>query len=130
MRITMRRTRRVLGPAAAAIVLAAAVLSGPGPLAVGPAAAQSASPYDMTYALRAKGPVALRAAMAEGAKAVGEIPAGATGIVLRWCRSEIPFGAWQFGTKAEQLKLLDARWCEVSHAGVVGNVPGSALAPE
>lgn len=107
--------------------VAAALLTAVGGL---PAAAQSASPYDMTYALRGKAAVALRADMAETAKPVGELPAGASGIVLRWCRSEIPFGTWQFGSRKDQLKLLDARWCEVSFKGRVGNVPGAAIAPE
>jgi hypothetical protein len=68
--------------------------------------------------------------MSEGAKVVGTIPAGTEGIVLRWCRSEIPFGTWQFGSEKQQLKLLDERWCEISVGGVVGNVPGSVIRPE
>jgi hypothetical protein len=94
------------------------------------AAAQSPSPYDMTYTLRGGDAVPLRADMSDKAKVLGTIPAGTTGIVLRWCRSEIPFGTWQFGSQKEQMKLLDERWCEVAVGGVVGNVPGSALRPE
>jgi hypothetical protein len=99
-------------------------------VAGGPAAAQSASPYDLTYSLRGKVGVPLYADMSDKAARLGELPAGASGIVLRWCRSEIPFGSWQFGSRKDQLKLLDARWCEVSYQGKVGNVPGSALAPQ
>jgi hypothetical protein len=106
---------------------AALLLAAP---AIWPAAAQSPSPYDMTYRLRGGEAVALRADMSDKAAAVGTLPAGATGIVLRWCRSEIPFGTWQFGSAKEQLKLLDQRWCEVSYDGTVGAVPGSVLAPE
>lgn len=94
------------------------------------AGAPSPSPYDMTFTLRAAGATPLYGAMAASAKAVGEVPAGATGIVLRWCRKEFSFGAWQFGSRKEQLKLLDDRWCEISYKGKVGNVPGSVLAPE
>jgi hypothetical protein len=95
-----------------------------------PAAAQSPSPYDLTYTLRGGDAVPLRSDMSEKAGVVGQLPAGTKGIVLRWCRSEIPFGTWQFGSKKQQLKLLDERWCEVSHDGHVGNVPGSAIQPE
>lgn len=94
------------------------------------ATAQSPSPYDMTYELRGKAAVALRSDMSDSASAIGELPAGASGVVLRWCRSEIPFGSWQFGSRKDQLKLLDQRWCEVSFEGRVGNVPGSAIQPE
>lgn len=92
--------------------------------------AQGASPYDMTYELRGGAAVPLSRDMSETAPAVGTLPAGASGIVLRWCRAEIPFGAWQFGSRSEQLKLLDERWCEVSHQGRVGNVPGRMIQPE
>lgn len=95
-----------------------------------PAAAAGPSPYDMTFAIRGGGETPLLGAMAEGAKRVGTIPAGAKGIVLRWCRSEIPFGSWQFGSRRDQLALLDQRWCEVSYRGKVGNVPGKVLQPE
>ncbi|BBE71422.1 hypothetical protein [Oharaeibacter diazotrophicus] len=108
-------------------VLAASVVA---VLSAAPAFAIAPSPYDMTYRIRGGGETALLADMKEGAGRVGTIPAGAEGIVLRWCRSEIPFGAWQFGSRKEQLKLLDARWCEVSYKGKVGDVPGSALEPE
>jgi hypothetical protein len=106
--------------------LIAAFLAG----AAAPAAAQGASPYDMTYAIRGGGETPMYADMAETAGRSGAIPAGAGGIVLRWCRDEIPFGAWQFGSRKEQLRLLDARWCEVSYQGKVGNVPGKVLTPE
>ena len=98
-------------------------------LTAGAAAAQSPSPYDLTFTTRG-GAVPLRADMAESAAETGRLPADARGIVLRWCREEIPFGPWQFGSRKEQLKLLDARWCEVSWQGRIGNVPGSAIAPE
>lgn len=94
------------------------------------ALAQSPSPYDRTYKLRAGQPVALYADMSEKAAKKGTLPGDARGIVLRWCRDEIPFGSWQFGNLRSQLKLLDARWCEVSYKGAVGNVPGSVLSPE
>ncbi|WP_181701920.1 hypothetical protein [Chthonobacter albigriseus] len=107
------------GPAlAVALVLATA------------AGAVAPSPYDITYTLRADGAAPLYADMSEKAAKVGSLPAGASGIVLRWCRKEIPFGAWQFGSRKEQLKLLDERWCEVSYEGKVGNVPGRVLSPE
>jgi hypothetical protein len=108
------------------LALSAALTLGSGAAA----SAQGASPYDMTFAVRGGGETAIYADMSEKAARTGAIPAGATGIVLRWCRTEIPFGSWQFGSKKEQLKLLDERWCEVSYQGKVGNVPGSVLTPE
>lgn len=112
------------GVCGAAVAVLGAVL-----LVAGGAAAQSPSPYDLTYTTRS-GEAPLHADMSAGSATVGSLPAGASGIVLRWCREEIPFGAWQFGSKKEQLKLLDERWCEVSYQGKVGNVPGTAIAPE
>ncbi len=110
----------------ASLAAASALLAGSSALA----AAQSAGPYDMIYELRGRDAVPLRADMNEGAAVTGELPADASGIILRWCRSEIPFGSWQFGSDRDRLKLLDARWCEVSHQGTIGNVPGSAIQPE
>ncbi len=107
-------------PAAAAL-LAASVL---------PAFAAGPGPYDMTYGIRGGVETPLLSDMKDGAAKVGSVPAGAKGIVLRWCRSEIPFGSWQFGSLKDQLKLLDARWCEISYKGKVGNVPGRVLQPE
>ncbi|HUG61216.1 MAG TPA: hypothetical protein VMP03_05195 [Methylomirabilota bacterium] len=109
----------------AAVVGVAALVA-----AASPAFAQSPSPYDLTYTLRGAAAAPLYADMSAKTATVGEIPAGAKGIVLRWCRSEIPFGTWQFGSRKQQLALLDERWCEVSYQGKVGNVPGSAIAPE
>ncbi|PLX36858.1 MAG: hypothetical protein C0606_13740 [Hyphomicrobiales bacterium] len=90
--------------------------------------AQGKSPYDMTYSVRSDTP--LRSGMSDGAGAKGTIPGGTGGIILRWCRPEIPFGKWQFGSRSVKRKLLDERWCEVEAAGKVGNVPGKALRPE
>lgn len=98
-------------------------------LLTGAAQAQSASPYDMTYALRDGKPTTLYADMSEKSAKKGSIAGNAEGIVLRWCRDEIPFGSWQFGSRKAQLALLDARWCEISYNGVVGNVPGKVLTP-
>lgn len=98
--------------------------------AAGVAFAQSASPYDRTYKLRAGQPVPLYADMTDKAAHKGTLPGDARGIVLRWCRDEIPFGSWQFGTLKDQLRLLDTRWCEVSYKGTVGDVPGTVLVPE
>jgi hypothetical protein len=99
-------------------------------LSIGVALAQSASPYDMTYALREANPTPLYADMSEKAAKKGTLPGDAKGIVLRWCRDEIPFGSWQFGSRKSQLALLDARWCEISYNGTVGNVPGKVLTPQ
>lgn len=99
-------------------------------LSVGAALAQSASPYDMTYTLREAQPTPLYADMSEKAAKKGTLPGDAKGIVLRWCRDEIPFGSWQFGSRKSQLALLDARWCEISYKGTVGNVPGKVLTPQ
>jgi hypothetical protein len=101
---------------------AAVVLAG-----VGQAAAQSAGPYDMRYAVAAETP--LTADMDKGSRVTGAIPAGSDGIVLRWCRPEIPFATWQFGSPATWRKLLDERRCEVGWNGKVGTVDGSALQP-
>ena len=99
-------------------------------LATSAAMAQSASPYDMSYALRDGKPATLYTDMSESAGKRGTIPGDAKGIVLSWCRDEIPFGSWQFGSHATQMKLLDTRWCEVSFKGLVGDVPGSVLEPQ
>jgi hypothetical protein len=99
-------------------------------LLAGAAQAQSASPYDMTYALRDAKPTPLYSDMSDKAAKKGTLPGDAQGIVLRWCRDEIPFGSWQFGSRKAQLALLDARWCEVSYNGTVGDVPGKALTPQ
>lgn len=99
-------------------------------LSTGMAMAQSASPYDMTYAVRDAKPTPIYSDMSEKAAKKGTLPGEAKGIVLRWCRDEIPFGSWQFGSRKSQLALLDARWCEISYNGVVGNVPGKVLTPQ
>lgn len=110
-------------------IVAAAILAA---LALAAADARSASPspYDMTYRLRGKAAVPLYADMSEKAARKGMLPADARGIVLRWCRSEIPFGSWQFGSRRDQFRILDSRWCEISYGGLVGDVPGAALSPE
>ncbi|WP_181705259.1 hypothetical protein [Chthonobacter rhizosphaerae] len=123
--MTGKPVRAAAIAAAVGAVLAVAVAAGSGD-----ALAQSASPYDTTFRLRTGGAALLYADMATTAKVVGELPEGATGIVLRWCRKEFSFGNWQFGSERDKLKILDERWCEVSHKGKVGNVPGSVLAPE
>ena len=94
---------------------------------VATAAAQSPGPYDMRYSATAETPLA--ATIEKGAPATGAIPAGSDGIVLRWCRPEIPFATWQFGSPATWRKLLDERRCEVGWNGKVGFVEGSALQP-
>ena len=96
----------------------------------GVAMAQSASPYDMTYAVRDAKPTPIYTDMSVMAARKGTLPGDAKGIDLRWCRDEIPFGSWQFGSRKSQLALLDARWCEISYNGVVGNVPGKVLTPQ
>ena len=108
--------------------LAAACMIGILPVMAGPAAAQSPSPYDMTYSARAD--TVLRSAIEAGAGPVATLPKGADGIVLRWCRPEMPFGTWQFGSPATWRKLLDERACEIGWNGKVGFVDGTALAPE
>ena len=92
------------------------------------AMAQSPSPYDMTYRVGSDTP--MRASMSDGGRVTATIPSGTKGIVMRWCRPEIPFRKWQFGGSAVKRGLLDARWCEVEAAGHVGNVKGTALKPE
>lgn len=99
-------------------------------LSSGAASAQSASPYDMTYTMRDGKPTTLYSDMSEKAAKKATIPGDAKGIVLRWCRDEIPFGSWQFGSRKAQLALLDGRWCEISYNGTVGNVPGKVLSPQ
>lgn len=99
-------------------------------LCSGAALAQQASPYDMTYALRDGKPATLYSDMSEGAGKKGTIPGDAKGIVLSWCRDEIPFGSWQFGSRKSQLALLDQRWCEVIYKGTTGYVPGKVLTPQ
>lgn len=91
------------------------------------------SPYDTTYAVAVPDNqgVPLRADMALGASVIATLPSDATGIVLRWCRPEIPFGQWQLGTDADRRAILDAdRWCEVSWRGTVGALLSAALRPE
>jgi len=112
----MARRWSLLGLAAAA-----------GCLLAGAAAAQQAGPYDMRYQTRAE--TTLTAAIDKGSKTVVAVPAGEGGIVLRWCRPEIPFGTWQYGSAATWRRLLDERRCEVGWKGHVGFVDGTALAP-
>jgi hypothetical protein len=114
---SLRGTLSLRGALTAALVLAG----------VGGAAAQSPGPYDMRYAVTAETP--LTADMDKGSRATGTLPAGADGIVLRWCRPEIPFATWQFGSPATWRKLLDERRCEIGWNGKVGTVDGSALQP-
>lgn len=115
----------MIGPKIAALVTVMTLVAG-----TAAAQAPSPSPYDMTYRLRTSSSTPLYAAMSEKSATKTTLPADAKGIVLRWCRSEIPFGSWQFGSRRAQLQLLDARWCEVSYKGTVGNLPGSVLTPE
>lgn len=91
-----------------------------------PAGAES--PYDMTYSVRADTPV--RTAMKPGAKVKATLKAGTSGIVMRWCRPEIPFAKWEFGGSSARTKLLKERWCEIQSGSVVGNVEGKDLRPE
>ncbi len=92
------------------------------------AGAQSPGPYDTTY--RVKSETALRASMSDSGQVIATIPAGTGGIVMRWCRPEIPFGRWQFGGSRVKRELLKARWCEVEARGKIGNVKGADLSPE
>jgi hypothetical protein len=114
------RSRAAFGLFAAAAVTGLAA-------GLGVAAAQSPGPYDMRYAVTAETPLA--ASIEKGAPAKQSIPAGADGIVLRWCRPEIPFATWQFGSPATWRKLLDERRCEVGWNGKIGFVEGAALEP-
>ncbi|MCW2307226.1 hypothetical protein [Rhodobium gokarnense] len=93
-----------------------------------PAGAVSPSPYDMTYRVRSDTPV--RSGMSSGASVKGTLKAGTKGIVLRWCRPEIPFAEWQFGSRSVKRKLLDERWCEIQSGTLIGNVDGKALRPD
>jgi len=120
----MTRVPRGGRPATAGLGVAALLTAG---LAAGAAAAQSAGPYDMRYRTLAETPLA--ASIERGAPATRSLPAGADGIVLRWCRPEIPFGTWQFGSPATWRKLLDERRCEVGWKNEVGFVEGAALDP-
>lgn len=108
-----------------AVVTAALIVFGTGLAA--PSVAQSPSPYDVRYTARSETP--LRGAIEAGARPVATVPKGADGIVLRWCRPEIPFATWQFGSPATWRKILDERACEVEWNGSVGFVDGTALAP-
>lgn len=108
--------------------MAAACLIGALPVVAGAASAQSPSPYDMTYSARAD--AVMRSAIETNAGTIATLPKGANGIVLRWCRPEMPFGKWQFGSPATWRALLDERACEVDWNGKVGFVDGKALAPE
>jgi len=109
------------------VSLLAGCLMALSPVIAGAAVAKSASPYEMTYEARTY--TTLRASIETGSPAIAEIPKGSGGIVLRWCRSEIPFGKWQFGSPAVWRALLDARACEIGWNGKVGFVDGTALTP-
>ena len=98
------------------------------PVLAGAALAESASPYEMSYEARTD--TMLRASIEAGSGQVAPLPKGAGGIILRWCRPEIPFGKWQFGSPAVWRALLDERACEVGWNGKVGFVDGTALTPE
>ena len=96
-------------------------------LAAAPAAAQSPGPYDMLYSTRTDAPLTVDAE--KGSAVIGTVPAGTSGLVLRWCRPEIPFGTWQYGSAATWRKLLDERRCEIGWKGRVGFVDGTMLVP-
>jgi hypothetical protein len=110
-------------------VVTALVLAG---VFVAPAwAQQQPSPYDTRFQLRGQpaGGAPLYAEMATGSRVLMTIPSNASGIILRWCRPELNFGVWQFGTLATQRQLLDGAWCEISVQGRIGNVEGKVLDP-
>lgn len=109
----------------AAIGLATAVL---GVTLATAATAESVSPYEMRYQARSE--TALRASIESGSAKVATVPKGADGIVLRWCRPEIPFATWQFGSPATWRRLLDERACEIGWDGHVGYVDGTTLTPD
>lgn len=94
-------------------------------------AQMSPSPYDMKFTLRdaPAGGVPLYSGMATGSKVIATIPGNATGIILRWCRPELPFQAWQFGSLKAQRGILDEAWCEIQTGGKIGNVEGKVLDP-
>lgn len=112
---------RVRAVAAASLLAFGLALSGG-------ASAQAPSPYEMRYTTRAD--TALRSSIEAGSGTVASLTKGTDGIILRWCRPEIPFSSWQFGSPATWRKLLDARACEVDANGRVGFVDGTALAPD
>ncbi|MEW5423144.1 hypothetical protein [Amorphus sp. 3PC139-8] len=108
----------------AAAFLATAALG----LTLSAASAESVSPYEMRYQTRSG--TALRASIESGSGTVAKLPKGADGIVLRWCRPEIPFSTWQFGSPATWRTLLDERACEIGWNGRVGYVDGTTLTPD
>lgn len=110
---------RAIATAALAALIAAAAASA--------AVAQAPGPYDVRYSTRVE--AALSADVEAGSKVVGTVPAGTSGLVLRWCRPEIPFGTWQYGSAATWRKLLDERRCEIGWKGRVGFVDGTTLVP-
>ena len=112
-----RLTTRALR--SSAVLLAALTLTS------GPVNAQAPSPYDTTYRVDRDTPVYSN--MATSSAVLATIPRGTSGIVLRWCRPEIPFADWQFGGRRTQRAILNERWCEISAGGRVGNVEGRAL---
>ena len=97
------------------------------------AAAQSASPYDVTYAVRGGltgTEVRMRAGPQDGAAIVATLPQGVGGIVMRWCRPEFNFRKWAFGGRGMHRAQLKGKVCEVDWNGRIGFVDGAALEPE
>ena len=89
--------------------------------------AQTASAYDMRYILLDT--VDLKSNPELTGAPIGQVAGGTDNVVLRWCRSEIPFGKWAYGSTATWRAILDDRVCEIRAGSTIGFVPGKVLKP-
>ena len=92
------------------------------------AQAEKISPYSVRYITFAPTPILQK--MEVESPIVEELASDTTGIVLRWCSPEFPFGKFMFGNEEERLSLLGERICEASLNGRVLFISGKTIKPD
>jgi hypothetical protein len=90
-------------------------------------ASHAAGPYDTIY--KTNGKAQLHAGPGDTTAVKEIIAKGTKGIILRWCRPEMPFRTWEFGGPKARRGILDKRWCEIDVGGRIGFMHGSHLNP-
>ena len=90
--------------------------------------AEKIGPYSVRYITFAPTPILQK--MDVSSPIVEELATETTGIVLRWCSPEFPFGKFMFGNEEERLSLLGERMCEASLDGRVLFISGKTIKPD